>query len=177
MCRPVSGRLNQTLSIFSLLLSLLFCLGLSSAHLCSFSKILRLMISFIGANKWKGSLRIHPSLCSRVHEMRDNLMWNLLPPPALYVPSPSFYFLPLLPSHFWSFTNMLKNKQPAVVSIRATMQQQHLASARNRRLAQQMENRPSVQAALNHKQVIWKASLSVFLFVWRDLQFCLICVQ
>ncbi|KAF6737857.1 Chromatin target of PRMT1 protein [Oryzias melastigma] len=50
------------------------------------------------------------------------------------------------------FTNMLKNKQPAVVSIRATMQQQHLASARNRRLAQQMENRPSVQAALNHKQ-------------------------
>ncbi|XP_068566869.1 chromatin target of PRMT1a isoform X1 [Cebidichthys violaceus] len=50
------------------------------------------------------------------------------------------------------FTNMLKNKQPAAVSIRATMQQQHLASARNRRLAQQMENRPSVQAALNHKQ-------------------------
>ncbi|KAJ4927673.1 hypothetical protein JOQ06_015478 [Pogonophryne albipinna] len=47
---------------------------------------------------------------------------------------------------------MLKNKQPAAVSIRATMQQQHLASARNRRLAQQMENRPSVQAALNHKQ-------------------------
>ncbi|CAN9504165.1 unnamed protein product [Ophioblennius macclurei] len=50
------------------------------------------------------------------------------------------------------FTNMLKNKQPSAVSIRATMQQQHLASARNRRLAQQMENRPSVQAALNHKQ-------------------------
>ncbi|KAM6899516.1 chromatin target of PRMT1a [Xenentodon cancila] len=50
------------------------------------------------------------------------------------------------------FTNMLKNKQPTAVSIRATMQQQHLASARNRRLAQQMENRPSVQAALNHKQ-------------------------
>ncbi|XP_034021323.1 chromatin target of PRMT1a [Thalassophryne amazonica] len=50
------------------------------------------------------------------------------------------------------FTNMLKNKQPTPVSIRATMQQQHLASARNRRLAQQMENRPSVQAALNHKQ-------------------------
>nr|XP_020480472.1 chromatin target of PRMT1 protein isoform X2 [Monopterus albus] len=50
------------------------------------------------------------------------------------------------------FTNMLKNKQPTAVSIRATMQQQHLASARNRRLAQQMENRPSVQAALNNKQ-------------------------
>ncbi|KAF7653012.1 hypothetical protein LDENG_00088700, partial [Lucifuga dentata] len=50
------------------------------------------------------------------------------------------------------FTNMLKNKQPTAVSIRATMQQQHMASARNRRLAQQMENRPSVQAALNHKQ-------------------------
>ncbi|XP_072303414.1 chromatin target of PRMT1a [Eucyclogobius newberryi] len=50
------------------------------------------------------------------------------------------------------FTNMLKNKQPTAVNIRATMQQQHMASARNRRLAQQMENRPSVQAALNHKQ-------------------------
>ncbi|XP_065149529.1 chromatin target of PRMT1a [Paramisgurnus dabryanus] len=50
------------------------------------------------------------------------------------------------------FTNMLKNKQPTVSSIRATMQQQHTASARNRRLAQQMENRPSVQAALQHKQ-------------------------
>ncbi|KAM9777143.1 chromatin target of PRMT1a isoform 3-T4 [Syngnathus typhle] len=50
------------------------------------------------------------------------------------------------------FTNMLKNKQPTAVSIRATMQQQHMASARNRRLAQQMENRPSVQAALSHKQ-------------------------
>lgn len=48
---------------------------------------------------------------------------------------------------------MMKNKQPTAVSIRATMQQQHMASARNRRLAQQMENRPSVQAALQHKQV------------------------
>uniref|UniRef100_A0A671SK40 Chromatin target of PRMT1 protein-like n=1 Tax=Sinocyclocheilus anshuiensis TaxID=1608454 RepID=A0A671SK40_9TELE len=47
---------------------------------------------------------------------------------------------------------MLKNKQPTVSSIRATMQQQHMASARNRRLAQQMENRPSVQVALQHKQ-------------------------
>uniref|UniRef100_A0A4W4DQR5 Chromatin target of PRMT1a n=1 Tax=Electrophorus electricus TaxID=8005 RepID=A0A4W4DQR5_ELEEL len=50
------------------------------------------------------------------------------------------------------FTNMMKNKQPTAVSIRATVQQQHMASARNRRLAQQMENRPSVQAALQHKQ-------------------------
>ncbi|KAM8920758.1 chromatin target of PRMT1 protein isoform 2-T2 [Pelodytes ibericus] len=51
------------------------------------------------------------------------------------------------------FTNMLKNKQPMPVSVRATMQQQHhLASARNRRLAQQMESRPSVQAALKLKQ-------------------------
>lgn len=40
------------------------------------------------------------------------------------------------------------------VNIRASMQQQQqLASARNRRLAQQMENRPSVQAALKLKQV------------------------
>lgn len=62
-----------------------------------------------------------------------------------------------LNTHFirpWSFTNMLKNKQPMPVNIRATMQQQQqLASARNRRLAQQMENRPSVQAALKLKQV------------------------
>lgn len=49
------------------------------------------------------------------------------------------------------------------VNIRATMQQQQqLASARNRRLAQQMENRPSVQAALKLKQVresgvFWRA--------------------
>ncbi|CAH2327396.1 chromatin target of PRMT1 isoform X2 [Pelobates cultripes] len=50
------------------------------------------------------------------------------------------------------FTNMLKNKQPVPVNVRATMQQQHLASARNRRLAQQMESRPSVQAALKLKQ-------------------------
>nr|KAF6396434.1 chromatin target of PRMT1 [Rousettus aegyptiacus] len=48
---------------------------------------------------------------------------------------------------------MLKNKQPMPVTIRASMQQQQqLASARNRRLAQQMENRPSVQAALKLKQ-------------------------
>ncbi|XP_064331414.1 chromatin target of PRMT1 protein isoform X1 [Phalacrocorax carbo] len=61
------------------------------------------------------------------------------------------------------FTNMLKNKQPMPVNIRATMQQQQqLASARNRRLAQQMENRPSVQAALKLKQM---EKLLVFLAV------------
>lgn len=55
---------------------------------------------------------------------------------------------------------MLKNKQPMPVNIRATMQQQQqLASARNRRLAQQMENRPSVQAALKLKQVRENPSL------------------
>ncbi|NXW67155.1 CHTOP protein, partial [Hirundo rustica] len=59
------------------------------------------------------------------------------------------------------FTNMLKNKQPMPVNIRATMQQQQLASARNRRLAQQMENRPSVQAALKLKQVRGKRDLSL----------------
>ncbi|KAM9294262.1 chromatin target of PRMT1 protein [Gastrophryne carolinensis] len=50
------------------------------------------------------------------------------------------------------FTNMLKNKQPMPVNVRATMQQHQMASARNRRLAQQMESRPSVQAALKLKQ-------------------------
>ncbi|NXV22447.1 CHTOP protein, partial [Cepphus grylle] len=58
------------------------------------------------------------------------------------------------------FTNMLKNKQPMPVNIRATMQQQQqLASARNRRLAQQMENRPSVQAALKLKQIKCRSGL------------------
>ncbi|XP_010141725.1 PREDICTED: chromatin target of PRMT1 protein, partial [Buceros rhinoceros silvestris] len=58
------------------------------------------------------------------------------------------------------FTNMLKNKQPMPVNIRAPMQQQQqLASARNRRLAQQMENRPSVQAALKLKQKSLKQRL------------------
>lgn len=46
------------------------------------------------------------------------------------------------------------------VNIRASMQQQQqLASARNRRLAQQMENRPSVQAALKLKQKSLKQRL------------------
>nr|XP_044994119.1 chromatin target of PRMT1 protein isoform X5 [Jaculus jaculus] len=58
------------------------------------------------------------------------------------------------------FTNMLKSKQPMPVNIRASMQQQQqLASARNRRLAQQMENRPSVQAALKLKQKSLKQRL------------------
>ncbi|XP_059531674.1 chromatin target of PRMT1 protein-like isoform X2 [Myotis daubentonii] len=58
------------------------------------------------------------------------------------------------------FTNMLKNKQPMPVNIRASMQQQQqLASARNRRLAQPMENRPSVQAALKLKQKSLKQHL------------------
>ncbi|XP_038624966.1 chromatin target of PRMT1 protein isoform X2 [Tachyglossus aculeatus] len=57
------------------------------------------------------------------------------------------------------FTHMLKNKQPLPANARASVQQQQqqqqqqqLASARNRRLAQQMEHRPSVQAALKLKQ-------------------------
>ncbi|XP_034868190.1 chromatin target of PRMT1 protein-like [Mirounga leonina] len=58
------------------------------------------------------------------------------------------------------FTNMLKNTQPMPVNIRASMQQQQqLASARSRRLAQQMENRPSVQAAFKLKQKSLKQRL------------------
>lgn len=60
---------------------------------------------------------------------------------------------------------MLKNKQPMPVNIRATMQQQQLASARNRRLAQQMENRPSVQAALKLKQVRGKG-----IRTWQEVE-------
>ncbi|XP_035294341.1 chromatin target of PRMT1 protein-like isoform X1, partial [Cricetulus griseus] len=51
------------------------------------------------------------------------------------------------------FTNILKNNQPMPVNMQASMQQQQqLASARNRRLTLQMENRPSVQAVLKLKQ-------------------------
>uniref|UniRef100_A0A2K6FCB6 Chromatin target of PRMT1 protein C-terminal domain-containing protein n=1 Tax=Propithecus coquereli TaxID=379532 RepID=A0A2K6FCB6_PROCO len=53
------------------------------------------------------------------------------------------------------FTNMLRNKQPMPVNIRPSMQQQqHPASARNGRLAQQRENRRSVQAALKLQQSV-----------------------
>ncbi|CAO2596420.1 hypothetical protein LEMLEM_LOCUS8618 [Lemmus lemmus] len=58
-----------------------------------------------------------------------------------------------------SFTSMLNNKQPMPVTIRALMQQQQqVASARSRRLAQQMEKRPSVQAAFNLKQRLGRKS-------------------
>uniref|UniRef100_A0A2K5DXI3 Chromatin target of PRMT1 protein C-terminal domain-containing protein n=1 Tax=Aotus nancymaae TaxID=37293 RepID=A0A2K5DXI3_AOTNA len=58
------------------------------------------------------------------------------------------------------FTNMLKNKQPTPVSIRASMQQQQqLASARNGRPARQTENRPSVRAASKLKQKSLKQRL------------------
>ncbi|CAI5798396.1 FoP_duplication domain-containing protein [Podarcis lilfordi] len=106
-----------------------------------------------------------------------------LPPPPLAPPEPQTEQSEPRPRRFWGpemaaqsapkvvlksttkmslnerFTNMLKNKQPIPVNIRATMQQQQLASARNRRLAQQMENRPSVQAALKLKQKSLKQRL------------------
>lgn len=50
------------------------------------------------------------------------------------------------------FTSLLENKQSTPVTIRTSLQQQLQGSARNRRLAQQMENRPSVRAASNFKQ-------------------------
>ncbi|CAO2596417.1 Chromatin target of PRMT1 protein [Lemmus lemmus] len=56
------------------------------------------------------------------------------------------------------FTSMLKKKQSLPVTIRAFMQQQQLASARRKRLVQQMENRPSVQAAFNLKQRLRRKS-------------------
>lgn len=89
--------------------------------------------------------------CLNLHGIND---FGPLPDTSFFPPASSLYFhVTPLPYTQLSFTNMLKNKQPSVVSVRATMQQQHLASARNRRLAQQMENRPSVQAALHYKQV------------------------
>ncbi|KAH0504905.1 Chromatin target of PRMT1 protein [Microtus ochrogaster] len=50
------------------------------------------------------------------------------------------------------FTMLLENKQPTPVTIRDSLQQQQLASARNRRLEQQMENRPSFRAASKFNQ-------------------------
>uniref|UniRef100_A0A8K9VCQ3 Chromatin target of PRMT1 protein C-terminal domain-containing protein n=1 Tax=Oncorhynchus mykiss TaxID=8022 RepID=A0A8K9VCQ3_ONCMY len=52
-----------------------------------------------------------------------------------------------------SFTTMLNNKQLEPVAVRVNMQQQQVASVRNRRLALQMENRTSVQAALQPKSL------------------------
>ncbi|XP_024263846.1 chromatin target of PRMT1 protein isoform X1 [Oncorhynchus tshawytscha] len=51
------------------------------------------------------------------------------------------------------FTTMLNNKQLEPVAVRVNMQQQQVASVRNRRLALQMENRTSVQAALQPKSL------------------------
>ncbi|XP_014004265.1 chromatin target of PRMT1 protein isoform X2 [Salmo salar] len=51
------------------------------------------------------------------------------------------------------FTTLLNNKQLEPVAVRVNMQQQQVASVRNRRLALQMENRTSVQAALQPKSL------------------------
>uniref|UniRef100_A0A8C8UER7 Uncharacterized protein n=1 Tax=Peromyscus maniculatus bairdii TaxID=230844 RepID=A0A8C8UER7_PERMB len=57
------------------------------------------------------------------------------------------------------FINMLKNKQPMPVNIHSgydaakQQQQQPLSTARNRRLAQKVEKRSSVQATLKLKQI------------------------
>nr|XP_029501590.1 chromatin target of PRMT1 protein-like isoform X2 [Oncorhynchus nerka] len=51
------------------------------------------------------------------------------------------------------FTTMLNNKQLEPVAVPVNMQQQQVASVRNRRLALQMENRTSVQAALQPKRL------------------------
>uniref|UniRef100_A0AAY4CX52 Uncharacterized protein n=1 Tax=Denticeps clupeoides TaxID=299321 RepID=A0AAY4CX52_9TELE len=51
------------------------------------------------------------------------------------------------------FTCMLKSQLQPPADVKVSMQEQHVASARNRHLALQMENRPSVQAALGNKGV------------------------
>lgn len=48
--------------------------------------------------------------------------------------------------------NVPASRPTSVQMVRANLQQQHAASAKNRRLAQQMENRPAVKAALKLKQ-------------------------
>ncbi|XP_038176434.1 chromatin target of PRMT1 protein-like isoform X2 [Arvicola amphibius] len=54
------------------------------------------------------------------------------------------------------FSRMLENKQPMTVTIRASLQEQQRASARSRRLARQMENRPSVQPPVRLEQRLAK---------------------
>ncbi|XP_038176424.1 chromatin target of PRMT1 protein-like isoform X2 [Arvicola amphibius] len=54
------------------------------------------------------------------------------------------------------FSRMLENKQPMTVTIRASLQEQQRASARSRRLARQMENRPSVQPPVRLEQRLSK---------------------
>lgn len=57
------------------------------------------------------------------------------------------------PSMQWRFSHIQKIQKPAeqatVENMRAKMVAQQQATAANRRLAMQMGNRPSVQAALN----------------------------
>ncbi|XP_028836823.1 chromatin target of PRMT1b [Denticeps clupeoides] len=50
------------------------------------------------------------------------------------------------------FTCMLKSQLQPPADVKVSMQEQHVASARNRHLALQMENRPSVQAALGNSE-------------------------
>ncbi|XP_038176437.1 chromatin target of PRMT1 protein-like isoform X2 [Arvicola amphibius] len=54
------------------------------------------------------------------------------------------------------FSRMLENKQPMTVTIRASLQEQQRASSRSRRLARQMENRPSVQPPVRLEQRLAK---------------------
>ncbi|XP_038190555.1 chromatin target of PRMT1 protein-like isoform X2 [Arvicola amphibius] len=54
------------------------------------------------------------------------------------------------------FSRMLENTQPMTVTIRASLREQQRASARGRRLARQMENRPSSQAPVRLDQRLGK---------------------
>ena len=56
-------------------------------------------------------------------------------------------------------------QQTVTATIRDDMRQQRMSSAKNRRLAQQMANRPTVQAALRLKNV----SLARMLIKWVNL--------
>ena len=61
-------------------------------------------------------------------------------------------------------------QQTVTATIRDDIRQQRMSTAKNRRLAQQMANRPSVQAALKLKNVrltdVHTVLFNVPLFIW-----------
>jgi hypothetical protein len=54
---------------------------------------------------------------------------------------------------FHSFTWLRNNQENTIRNLRENSALQHQASVKNRRLAQQMERRPAVMAALKLKKV------------------------
>ena len=68
-----------------------------------------------------------------------------------------YYPLAPYPTNSQRFTKIIKTRPQVTAQQRTeTMLQQQQVSAANRRLAMQMENRMTVQAAINTKQVLFQ---------------------